>query len=54
MKRYSDRDWKSAKNTATRKANTAIAATENKIESTGMITSSDFLSLVRAPATPDD
>ncbi len=40
MKRYSDRDWKSAQNNAATKANTAITATENKIESTGMTTSS--------------
>ena len=40
MKRYSDRDWKSAQNSAATKANTAITATENKIESTGMTTSS--------------
>jgi hypothetical protein len=50
MKRYSDRDWKSAKNTATRKANTAIVATENKIESTGMITSSDFFVVSQSPS----
>jgi hypothetical protein len=39
MRRYSDRDWKSANNSATAKANTAITVTENKTESTGMITS---------------
>ena len=40
MRRYSDRDWKSAQNSTATKANTAITAAENKIESTGMTTSS--------------
>ena len=50
MKRYSDREWKSAQNSAPAKANTPITATENKIESTGMTTSScPPLSMQRNP-----
>jgi hypothetical protein len=41
MKRYSHRDWKSAQNSAATKANMAITATENKIESTGMQSSGE-------------
>src|ERR1019366_2436952 len=47
MKRYSDREWKSAQNSAPAKANTPITATENKIESTGMTTSSCPLPVCR-------
>jgi hypothetical protein len=50
--RYSERDWKSAKNIATRKANTVTAATENKIESKGMITSSDAFFVVSQESQP--
>jgi hypothetical protein len=41
LKRYIDREWKSANRSTLTKANTAIAATESKIESMGMIASSD-------------
>jgi hypothetical protein len=50
LKRYIDREWKSANRSTLTKANTAIAATESKIESMGMIASSDaFLLFVWSP-----
>jgi hypothetical protein len=51
MKRYSARHWKSAQNSAATKANTAITATENKIESTD-VTTSLLLPRVRMQRNP--